>query len=86
MSSELDRRTFNRLAAASLGGMVTGTLTGCPSGGAKKDDDKKDGDETKVAKHACRGLNVCKGSITEEHVARALGYDYVPPESALENC
>jgi alanine dehydrogenase len=32
------------------------------------------------------GLNVCKGTITEEHVARALGYDYVPPEKALENC
>jgi alanine dehydrogenase len=32
------------------------------------------------------GLNVCKGTITEEHVAGALGYDYVPPEKALEVC
>jgi alanine dehydrogenase len=30
------------------------------------------------------GLNVCKGTITEEHVARALGYEYVAPEKALE--
>ena len=32
------------------------------------------------------GLNVCKGTITEEHVAGALGYEYVPPEKALESC
>jgi alanine dehydrogenase len=32
------------------------------------------------------GLNVCKGTITEEHVAGALGYEYVPPEIALEAC
>jgi alanine dehydrogenase len=32
------------------------------------------------------GLNVCKGTITEEHVAGALGYEYVPPEKALETC
>jgi alanine dehydrogenase len=32
------------------------------------------------------GLNVCKGTVTEEHVAHALGYDYVTPETALESC
>ena len=32
------------------------------------------------------GLNVCQGTITEEHVAHALGYDYVPPAVALETC
>ena len=32
------------------------------------------------------GLNVCKGTITEEHVAHALDYDYVPPEEALAFC
>jgi alanine dehydrogenase len=29
------------------------------------------------------GLNVCKGKVTEEHVAGALGYDYVEPVAAL---
>ena len=32
------------------------------------------------------GLNVCNGHVTEEHVAQALGYEYVPPEVALEGC
>jgi alanine dehydrogenase len=30
------------------------------------------------------GLNVCGGSVTEEHVAAALGYDYVDPTKAVE--
>ena len=33
--------------------------------------------------HLLGGLNVCNGSVTEEHVARALGYDYVDPATAL---
>ena len=32
------------------------------------------------------GLNVCRGTVTEEHVAGALGYEYVPPETALAAC
>jgi alanine dehydrogenase len=36
--------------------------------------------------HLLGGLNVCKGKITEEHVARALGYDYVEPAAALAEC
>jgi alanine dehydrogenase len=32
------------------------------------------------------GLNVCRGTITEEHVAHALDYEYVPPEKALAAC
>ena len=37
--------------------------------------------------HLLGGLNVCGGVVTEEHVATALGYDYVDPEIALEeNC
>jgi len=34
--------------------------------------------------HLLNGLNVCNGSVTEEHVAQALGYEYVPPKVALE--
>ena len=37
--------------------------------------------------HLLGGLNVCGGVVTEEHVATALGYDYVEPATALEeNC
>jgi alanine dehydrogenase len=32
------------------------------------------------------GLNVCKGTVTEEHVAAALGYEYVEPLDALATC
>jgi alanine dehydrogenase len=34
--------------------------------------------------HLLNGLNVCRGMITEEHVARALGYEYVDPVAALD--
>jgi alanine dehydrogenase len=34
--------------------------------------------------HLLGGLNVCGGVVTEEHVATALGYDYVDPTTALE--
>jgi alanine dehydrogenase len=30
------------------------------------------------------GLNVRRGMVTEEHVAESLGYEWVPPEKALE--
>jgi alanine dehydrogenase len=36
--------------------------------------------------HLLGGLNVCKGAVTEEHVAHALEYDYVAPREALANC
>jgi alanine dehydrogenase len=32
------------------------------------------------------GLNVCRGQVTEAHVAACLGYDYIDPVKALENC
>ncbi len=31
----------------------------------------------------CAGLNICRGRVTYQAVADALGYDYVPPEDAL---
>ena len=37
--------------------------------------------------HLLGGLNVCGGAVTEEHVATALGYDFVESAVALEqNC
>ena len=34
--------------------------------------------------HLLGGLNTCNGHVTEEHVANALGYDYLPAEAALK--
>ena len=79
--SNLNRRDFNKLTAAALGGMVAGTLAGCagdtggdppPTDATSAEDSlnetlPEDGEETpadegeKVALHACRGLNACKG-------------------------
>jgi alanine dehydrogenase len=36
--------------------------------------------------HLLGGLNVCKGKVAEEHVAAALGYEYVKPLEALATC
>ena len=36
--------------------------------------------------HLLGGLNVCKGKVTEEHVAKALGYEYVEATEALAAC
>ncbi len=33
--------------------------------------------------HLLDGLNICRGAVTESHVADALGYDYVEPAAAL---
>ena len=56
-SSEIDRRTFNQLTAAALGGIAAGSLAGC--GGTKP----AVGPATTAAAdaHLCRGLNDCKG-------------------------
>jgi alanine dehydrogenase len=34
--------------------------------------------------HLLNGLNVCRGMVTYEAVARDLGYAYVPPLDALQ--
>ncbi|MBI1248937.1 hypothetical protein GC197_13985 [bacterium] len=67
-SKEYSRRDFNKLSAAALGGMVSIGALGCSSEGKPKpdanetSDGNNDGDTTSaVAKHACRGLNECKG-------------------------
>jgi hypothetical protein len=61
--SEIDRRTFNQLTAAALGGIAAGSLAGC---GGEKPGAKpaaKSGPEPKAVAdvHLCRGLNDCKG-------------------------
>ncbi|MDC9719833.1 MAG: alanine dehydrogenase [Gammaproteobacteria bacterium] len=33
--------------------------------------------------HFLAGLNVCAGQVTNQHVAEALGYSYLPPEDAV---
>jgi hypothetical protein len=72
---ELNRRNFNRLTAAALGGMVAGASWGCgsksdpnagvapPSGpGAPTGGDAVEGGSVAAGeKHVCRGLNDCKG-------------------------
>ncbi len=64
------RRDFHKLSAAALGGMISAGAIGCGGGDKPADgggeappaDSADSGDATsKVAKHACRGLNECKG-------------------------
>lgn len=57
---DLDRRQFQLLSAAALGGLVAGATLGC---GEPKDVAKKPGDAATggADKHLCRGLNECKG-------------------------
>jgi hypothetical protein len=59
-SSPLDRRRFQQLVASAFGGLVVGSTVGCSG-------DKQSASGSAVAaavageKHACRGLNLCKG-------------------------
>jgi hypothetical protein len=72
----LNRRDFNRLTMAALGGVIAGTAAGCSEekkpapapvtgapGTARTEPTKPAGDEVAVAgePHACSGLNACKG-------------------------
>ncbi len=57
--SQFNRREFNKLSSAALGGLLAGTMAGCaPQGGQPVS-----GPSTASAAEAnlCRGLNVCKG-------------------------
>lgn len=59
---ELNRRNFNRLAAAAFGGLIAGTSLGCrsesePSGGLPPEGDAVAAGD----KNLCRGLNDCRG-------------------------
>jgi hypothetical protein len=59
-SQELNRRTFGKLAAAALGGLLAGAGLDVA---ADKPADKKDPDKPLMSQepHVCRGLNTCKG-------------------------
>jgi len=61
--SSMDRRRFNELTAAALGGLAAGAVVGC-GGDQGATDPGKSGESkgTAVAEaHLCRGLNECKG-------------------------
>lgn len=71
----LNRRNFNQLAAATLGGVVAATaLAGCSNG---TDPTADGGDGGAVAQgdiHLCRGLNSCKGKgATGENACAGQG-------------
>jgi hypothetical protein len=85
---EVDRRNFNRLTAAALGGMLSGALSGCGSrnepapsgvspapGAAGSEGADSDGSAVAAAdKHLCRGLNDCKGlGAGSENACRGQG-------------
>jgi hypothetical protein len=52
----LNRREFQKLSAAALGGLIAGTVAGCNQSNAPAPTVASIGD-----KHVCRGLNSCKG-------------------------
>ena len=60
---DLNRRDFNRLAAAAFGGLVVGA--GMAQAQDKKDEEPKPKSKDKnpllQEPHVCRGLNTCKG-------------------------
>jgi hypothetical protein len=71
---ELNRRNFNRMTAAALGGMVAGASWGCrsksdpnptgdsaPGGDATRGDAPEPAPTASAELHLCRGLNDCKG-------------------------
>ncbi len=71
----VNRRDFNKLTMAAMGGMMAGSMVGCGNKKTEKTEpkteepaanaEKKGGEETVVASwdgpHVCRGLNACKG-------------------------
>lgn len=64
--SEMNRRDFQKLAAAAMGGVLAGATVGCGDKGekpeAKKPVEEAPKEVAAVAeKHVCRGLNSCKG-------------------------
>jgi hypothetical protein len=85
---EVDRRNFNRLTAAALGGMLTGFISGCGSrnepaqSAASPAPGPIGGEEANSAagalaaadKHLCRGLNDCKGlGVGGDNACRGQG-------------
>jgi hypothetical protein len=61
--SEMNRRDFQKLAAAAMGGVLAGTAVGCGDKPAPKAPVEEKPKEVAVVAelHVCRGLNSCKG-------------------------
>lgn len=58
-NGELNRRDFQKLTAAALGGLAAGTVLGCST---KPDAESSSAElRTPADVHLCRGLNDCKG-------------------------
>jgi len=55
--NSVSRRDFNRLTAAALGGLLSGSMLGCQDGGSAPAAEKD--------LHVCRGLNQCKTATNE---------------------
>ncbi|WP_437223429.1 hypothetical protein SH661x_003215 [Planctomicrobium sp. SH661] len=72
--TNLNRRNFHQLAAAAFGGLISGSLAGCPGGtpeaGSTKNEPGGSAAHPEAAgesvslllqePHVCRGLNMCK--------------------------
>ncbi len=71
-NSELNRRDFQRLTAAAIGGLVAGASLGAGALAADSPPGKdKDKNPMLGEPHICRGLNVCKGLGTKKDNACA---------------
>jgi hypothetical protein len=57
----LDRRDFNKLTAAALSGLATGSMLGCGGDKPAAPVAANPAAPTTPEKHLCRGLNECKG-------------------------
>jgi len=66
--SDLNRRDFQRLAAAAVGGLLAGASLNSAALGA---DEKKKKNPLLVEPHVCRGLNTCKGKAADKKNACA---------------
>lgn len=57
---EIQRRDFNKMLLAAVGGVITGATVGC-GGGEKKGDGKNGGGkDVKSDAHICKGQNGCE--------------------------
>jgi hypothetical protein len=61
-NSELNRRDFQRLTAAAMGGLLAGAAIG-GTASAADEAPKKDKEKNPILgePHVCRGINMCKG-------------------------
>jgi len=67
--SDLNRRDFQRLTAAAVGGLLAGAALGCSASVA--DEKKKKKNPLLKEPHVCRGLNMCKGKAADKKNACA---------------